>query len=51
MKHRKVNKVTENIKNVIYNKQCYRSNSGPPEYETVTLTIHHVLSNEVIGYK
>jgi len=47
----KVNKVTENMKNVSYNKQRYRSNSGPPEYASITLATHHVSSNEVIGYK
>jgi hypothetical protein len=39
------------MKDVSYKEQCYRSNSGLPEYEEVTLTTHHVLSYELVGNK
>jgi hypothetical protein len=39
------------MNDVIYKKQRYRSNSGPPEYEEVTLTTLHVFSYEVVGNK
>jgi hypothetical protein len=51
MEHMERYKITENVKNVSYKKQCYRSISGPPEYEEVALTTHYTLSNEVIGHK